>query len=180
MSLSNILDDYVKNTPCVSCGEIAPRTKKCISCKEEYPYKRSLRHLIYYNRIAENELMAALKYVDVICYSCLVKKNGVFSPKTDAKQYARAKKNNRRILVEWFKEQRANGECHICGKKASESGWKEFHYHHIDPNTKVCEVSLMVQQGNSRVLIEQEMKKCILLCRKCQQKQHRRVFDSTG
>ncbi|MBP6063879.1 MAG: hypothetical protein KA467_00215 [Bacteroidales bacterium] len=172
MNLNNILNEHLKNTPCCICKEIETRTKKCFTCKESYPYKRSLRHMVYYNKLNENQLKEALKTVDVICFSCLYQKKDIFTPKHDNKQYPLAKKQYRNELISWFRDVRANGTCHECGKPASAGTYKEFQYHHIDPKNKKCEVSFMVQQCNSKELIELEMKKCVLLCRQCHIKKH--------
>jgi hypothetical protein len=174
MELTKLLDDYLRITACSICGNIETTTKKCFSCKENYPYKRTLRHLVYYNKITEKDLIESLKFVDVVCCSCLTTKK-TFPPKHDKKQYAEAKKQHRQELITWFRTLRSSGACALCNKSASDGTFKEFHYHHIDPSTKICEVSYMVQQCNSKDKIINEIEKCILVCNKCHFKLHAKI-----
>lgn len=63
----------------------------------------------------------------------------------------------RRILVE-----EACGCCAVCGYDACSLN---FHFHHVDPTTKLFELSM--SQGKSLFAFREEAKKCVLVCANC-------------
>ena len=58
----------------------------------------------------------------------------------------------------------------------SKCGYNEnpdiLHFHHIDPRTKVANVSRMVGKNHSMKRIKEEINKCRLLCITCHHKEH--------
>jgi len=60
--------------------------------------------------------------------------------------------------------------CKVCGyKKCS----RALDFHHIDPATKVANVSQIVNQHYSIKVLKKEIRKCIVLCCRC----HRELDD---
>lgn len=60
-----------------------------------------------------------------------------------------------------------NYSCSICKYDKCDSA---IHFHHLDPKTKLFQVSNM--HSYSYVDIEKEIKKCILLCANCHAEMH--------
>ena len=59
--------------------------------------------------------------------------------------------------------------CAHCGYKDNPD---ILHFHHLDPSTKIANVSRMVGKNHSMEKIKQEIHKCILLCITCHHKVH--------
>ena len=55
------------------------------------------------------------------------------------------------------------GSCRDCGLKVTDRNFVAFAWDHIDPTTKVSEVSAL----RSIKAIELEVTKCVLLCHNC-------------
>lgn len=58
-----------------------------------------------------------------------------------------------------------NGRCTKCRQTVQLSS--ELEFHHLDPATKVSDVSHLVSRGRSMDAIKTEIDKCVLLCRTC-------------
>jgi hypothetical protein len=56
--------------------------------------------------------------------------------------------------------------CLICGERDPRC----LDFHHIDPETKVLPVSMLLQYSFEYVL--EEASKCVLLCSNCHRKEH--------
>jgi hypothetical protein len=86
------------------------------------------------------------------------------SERENAKRYEKLK-----IKRAWFQNLREKLSCIHCGEDHPAC----LDFHHIQPKRK--ELSIMVQRGGySRKSIEDEMKKCIVLCGNCHRKEHAR------
>jgi hypothetical protein len=70
----------------------------------------------------------------------------------------------------WFIDYKATQHCELCG----ESHPATLDFHHVDPGTKVAEVSVMVSKvpRYSKALILVEIGKCRVLCANCHRKEH--------
>ncbi len=75
------------------------------------------------------------------------------------------KKNNNRM---WFKEFKATLKCEQCGERHPAC----LEFHHTDPKQKEQHISTAVQSGWGLNHIEDEIKKCIVLCSNCHRKLH--------
>jgi len=75
-------------------------------------------------------------------------------------------KQKKRLYVK-----RLKGElgCACCGFKENTD---VLHFHHIDPTTKIANVSRMVSKNHSLDRILLEIQKCRLLCITCHHKEH--------
>lgn len=63
--------------------------------------------------------------------------------------------------------------CVSCHRTKSQVG-SPLHFHHIDPSTKQFNVSSAA--GKTVAEVEEEMDKCVLLCKKC----HRDLHSEAG
>lgn len=76
-----------------------------------------------------------------------------------------------KYILKWAKKIRAinylGGKCHKCGN----SNIHTLDFHHIDQKTKEFSISL-VGLHRKWSIIEEEIKKCILLCRNCHMIEH--------
>ena len=80
-------------------------------------------------------------------------------------------KVERQRLFKWELMQEDGGECRKCKRLATRDTQTEFHFHHVDPDTKVAEVSTLMRTANKQA-VRDEAKKCILLCKTCHQEEH--------
>lgn len=65
--------------------------------------------------------------------------------------------------------ERSGGKCSICGYNKNISS---LCFHHEDPSTKSFELDIRRLSNNSMKTIEEEFKKCILLCHNCHNELH--------
>ena len=65
------------------------------------------------------------------------------------------------------------GACAHCGKQANEENMVCFDFHHIDPQQKVQAISTMLADSRPYKVIEEEAKKCLLLCACCHRLYHK-------
>jgi hypothetical protein len=79
------------------------------------------------------------------------------SHKDEIRSYRRGSYND------WFKELKRSLSCVDCGESRAVC----LDFHHIDPSTKISNVSQMVIGSFSKELIIQEIAKCIPLCKNC-------------
>ena len=69
-------------------------------------------------------------------------------------------------LKEWFRELKRDFSCELCG----EDDFRTLDFHHTNPEGKEFSVSTMVHDGYSRKRIEEEIRKCLVLCANCHRK----------
>ena len=70
--------------------------------------------------------------------------------------------------VAWFKEYKSSLSCEICG----ESHPACLQFHHKDRNDKVDAVCVLVRSGCAIQKLQEEIKKCQVLCANCHFKHH--------
>jgi hypothetical protein len=80
-------------------------------------------------------------------------------------------KLERQKLLKWDLIQDQGGECRKCGKPATRENQTKFDFHHVDPDTKVAEISTLMRTANKQA-VRDEAKKCTLLCKPCHEKEH--------
>jgi hypothetical protein len=71
-------------------------------------------------------------------------------------------------LRKWYQEYKNTQRCKICGEICRVC----LDFHHIDPLQKDIAVSQMIENGYSKLRIEKEISKCVVLCRNCHAKFH--------
>lgn len=69
-------------------------------------------------------------------------------------------------LTNWVEEMKKEKGCRVCNTK------ERLQYHHIIPETKFMEVSVMVNSMKNREDILEEIKKCEVLCINCHARHH--------
>lgn len=67
------------------------------------------------------------------------------------------------------------GECSICKIKHNQENTIIFDFHHINPSTKERNISHLKTYKWNR--IEEELKKCILLCSNCHRLLHKNIRE---
>lgn len=86
------------------------------------------------------------------------------------------KKERRDFNKKWFSSYKENLVCSKCGEDHPAC----LEFHHIDGNTKENDISTLVVQGYSLEKIEDEIKKCVVLCSNCHKKLHFEVRQKNG
>lgn len=66
------------------------------------------------------------------------------------------------------------GQCNRCGYKTT---IRSLDFHHIDPATKLYNLSDLLKSPKSRTTIIEEAKKCIVLCRNCHGEIHDNIWN---
>lgn len=74
-------------------------------------------------------------------------------------------KARRQQIAKYIRDYKSKRKCIFKKNCASKNPRLEFH--HKDPDKKFKEISKMVYQGYSLKRIKAEIKKCILVCRRC-------------
>ena len=76
--------------------------------------------------------------------------------------------NRKSDLRQWISELKETFSCLQCG----ENHIAVLDFHHRDPNEKEISISLALNHGYGKKRLEQEMKKCDILCSNCHRKTH--------
>ena len=77
-------------------------------------------------------------------------------------------RDRKRRIRKWVSEYKSERGCLQCPENHPAC----LHFHHIDPKTKICNISSMITDKADISLIEEEIKKCVLLCANCHAKEH--------
>lgn len=80
-------------------------------------------------------------------------------------------KDTRREVID-----RLKNACVVCGYNRCKTA---LEFHHLDETIKESEVSTMLASKKSLVLINEEIKKCIVLCSNCHREHHAGMLDLT-
>lgn len=84
------------------------------------------------------------------------------------KEYYNQKRNEyKTAMLEWVSNMKKESGCKICGTI------EQLEYHHIDPSSKIMEISVMVAKLKNRNEILEEIKKCEVLCSPCHRYTHK-------
>ena len=75
-------------------------------------------------------------------------------------------KSKKRQQIKEYKRQIG---CERCGYKDNPD---VLHFHHVDPTSKIANVSRLVGKNHSMEKIQNEIQKCRLLCITCHHKEH--------
>jgi hypothetical protein len=63
----------------------------------------------------------------------------------------------------------SGGRCSICGYKKNSSA---LEFHHLNPKIKIFSLDLRSLSNRKQSVIDDEVKKCILVCRNCHSEIH--------
>lgn len=86
--------------------------------------------------------------------------------KNNKESYKPSRKKHKDKIKKWYKKYKATLQCSLCEEK--ETSLLDFH--HVE--TKNSGIAWMVACGESISKIQQEMQKCIVLCKSCHRKEH--------
>jgi len=89
--------------------------------------------------------------------------------------YFKTTKPKRDVIVNWYKEIKLSLSCECCGYDRIPQA---IEFHHVDPSTKVANVSDMAYDMFSIKTILKEIAKCVALCVLCHAEETHR--DSTN
>lgn len=123
--------------------------KLCSTCKLFKP-------LDSYNKKSSNK-----DGLERYCKLCHKERNKEHYKANSVPYKKRAKHRQKKLSVLWS-EYKSNLKCEICDESRS---WC-LDFHHIDPGAKEGNLSKMVK-NNSRISLELELSKCIVVCRNC-------------
>jgi len=80
-------------------------------------------------------------------------------------------KESRRIKKQEYNDRKYQLGCQHCRTK------EKLHWHHVDSRTKINNIPHMIESPNkyTKENIENEIKKCIVLCVSCHKKEHSQI-----
>ena len=94
--------------------------------------------------------------------------------KNEEQNYKIYKKiHEKKQLREWIRLLKLGQKCLKC----SENDSIVLEFHHRNPQTKITGIGEMVSRGYSRKAIEEEIKKCDILCANCHKKAEQRIRE---
>ena len=132
--------------------------KKCVTCKEEKQL---------------SEFRKDSKRLDGVQSSCKVCAR-LYHKKAYTTKYSDAAKSrtNKRFLIakKLINDHKSSRGCEICGEKELVC----LDLHHLDPKQK--DFHLAGNQNRSLVKIQEEIDKCIVVCRNCHAKIHANIL----
>lgn len=67
--------------------------------------------------------------------------------------------------------------CCVCGYKRCD---RALDFHHLDPKTKLREVSRMISENYSLTRVKEEIRKCVVLCSNCHREVHAGLISLEG
>lgn len=82
-------------------------------------------------------------------------------------QYKKSYHRKRRIKLIQYK----NNECYECKLKYNGKNGPVFHFHHLDPSTKLYNIGNKITVKSWKSLIN-EANKCIMICANCHELKH--------
>jgi hypothetical protein len=139
-------------------------TKVCGTCQEE----KSVSEFGF-----KDKQKGKLQYRCKQCQSECSKKH-YLSNKDDYRK--RARKNNvlyRERNRQFISEYKSEKGCHFC----QESTPICLDFHHLDPNEKEINISVMSRGANSIETIMKEIDKCLVICSNCHRKLHAGLIE---
>ena len=103
-----------------------------------------------------------------VCNRCVILRRKVsgWKPSVVSKEKSRARNRERFRVVKEILVETRNSTCFICGCIYPN---EVFDFHHLDPATKISEVSLLTHDLE---IAKQEADKCIMLCANCHRMVH--------
>lgn len=129
-------------------------TKVCNKCGKEKPISEFSR-----NSRKKDGLQTA-------CKECMAEYNRLHYQRNKEIYSAKAKENVQNIR-EYIQSIKSQLKCSICG----EDRYWCLDFHHTNPSEKEYNISSLVH-GGARQKIEEELKKCIVVCSNCHRDIH--------
>lgn len=83
-------------------------------------------------------------------------------------------KDRKKEIRNWFVSYRMTLQCDRC----PEDHPATLDFHHRDGDSKITEVTRMVNNGWGLTRIKEEIRKCVILCSNCHRKEHHNARSS--
>jgi hypothetical protein len=129
--------------------------KKCCLCKQK-------------KEVSEfNKKSSSKDGIQNKCRECS-KSSGKKHYKDNHDYYIKKNKKNRQRIKGWIFDYKKNSKCKCCGEKEPVC----LDFHHTDSNNKDFEIAIAVRSLLSIEKIEEEIKKCVVVCSNCHRKIH--------
>lgn len=129
-------------------------TKICSKCKKEKPVSEFGK-----NKAKKDGLQAE-------CKECKSAYNKLHYQKNKETYLAKARESSKEC-EDYIREIKSSLKCSICG----EGRWWVLDFHHENPDEKESCIATLAHNG-SRKKMEEELKKCIVLCANCHRDIH--------
>lgn len=142
---------------------------KCVNCGETEQFKLTFHHMIPNEKEYKvsdlfckswDVVKKEIEKCELLCFNCHMEKH-----------YGQKDRKNKKILLD-FKGQLS---CEICGYNKCLAA---IDFHHSDPNEKEFKLSSVMKIDNILLLkdeIENELNKCVVLCKNCHQYHHSNI-----
>ncbi len=147
---------------CKDCGYNKCHSALCFHHIDPKTKKYKLCHTILVQRKIETIMKEAIK-CEMLCVNC-------HAIKHDKMKISNKENRVSKIKSKLIKER--NG-CQKCGLNTEIL--RVYHFHHIDPHTKKYTLSQVNMWGLSDEEIENEFKKCLVLCGNCHAEEHHKI-----
>lgn len=130
-------------------------TKKCTKCEQEKPIEQFSKNASKASGLSSE------------CKDChrIIRKAYYENNKIKERNRIKQRKVELKDTYQQFKQ---TLKCILC----SENHPATLQFHHLNPNEKEMEVSLAITNGWSFTRIQEEIKKCVVLCANCHMKEH--------
>lgn len=132
----------------------AMETKICSKCKKEKPISEFGK-----NKAKKDGLQTE-------CKECKSAYNKLHYQKNKETYLAKARESSKEC-EDYIREIKSSLKCSICG----EDRWWVLDFHHENPDEKESCIATLAHNG-SRKKMEEELKKCIVLCANCHRDIH--------
>lgn len=119
---------------------------------------RSTKEINVSQTISYNKIMNEIPKCQVLCANC-------HHDKTTKESTSNRSKRNFVPIVDKIKL--ALEECTLCKTKVTDGNTANFHFDHIDPSSKLANVSQIANHFTSIQFLFDEIEKCRLLCANC-------------
>ena len=150
-----IVQKHLESHPCAECGESNPVV---LDFHHKIPTEKSFRiSQASMNRVTEEQLRLEIDKCIILCANCHIKHEN--SLRVTSKTY-----KLKAVRDEYIKSK--GSKCSNCNTTES------LEFHHLDPSTKITEISHMVKTAASKEDFIAEMDKCQILCRNCHRIHH--------
>lgn len=131
------------------------------------------------SRCKENKTEAEFKKnrtkpdgLQIICSDCSKELNKIWYNKNKKNRLLKINQY-RNKTINWLKEYKSTLTCSKCPENHPSC----LEFHHIDPNSKLGNISEEVRNWSIDRL-KTELQKCIVLCANCHRKEHYMVYEA--
>ncbi len=157
-----ILKLFLSGKKCVDCGESETNLLECDHINDDKFRKKNGKKIRGITEVPLNKIVDEIRKCEVVCRMChqkrTTKRRFIIGVQQDPPCVKR-----RRELVTNFKLNCK--KCEICSLEITMENKSCFDLDHIDPTTKLYNISQILHMNSKYIKIE--LKKCRLLCKHC-------------